>query len=123
MFINKEIMNTEIQPTDKSSRLFGCGGVHPRRGSGENESTRVPRHRPHLSRVCEYAAAVGLGQGRDICREAMALRGARGRRGKWARDGRTLSSLGVHGRDGAGEPRASDLGGVRLRVGDAHLPQ
>ena len=44
-----------------------CGGGHSRRESGENESTRVPRRRPHLSRVREYAAVVGLDQGRDIC--------------------------------------------------------
>ena len=54
-----------------SSRPGECGGGQPRRGSGETESTRVPRRRPHLSRVCEYAAVVGLGQGRDICREAV----------------------------------------------------
>ena len=54
-------MNPEIQPTSPLDLVV----------SGENESTRVPRRRHHLPRVCEYAAVVGLGQGRDICREAV----------------------------------------------------
>jgi len=52
--------------TDKSSGPGGCGDGRPCRGSGGNESTHVPRRRPHLSRVCEYAAAVDPGQGHGI---------------------------------------------------------
>ena len=41
-------------------------------------STRVPRRRPQLSRVGEFVASVGLGQGRDNCREAVRpIRGLR----------------------------------------------
>ena len=63
-------MNPENQPTSPLV-LAGVAVATPRRGSGENESTRVPRRRPHLSRVCVYAAAVGLRQDREICREAV----------------------------------------------------
>ena len=55
--------------TDRSSSPGGCGGGRPCRGSGGNESTHVPRRRPHLSRVCEYAAVVGPGKGHCFYRD------------------------------------------------------
>ena len=63
-------MNPEIQPTSPLD-LAGVVVAAPAAGPGENGSTRMPRRRPHLSRVYVYAAAVGLGQGHDICREAV----------------------------------------------------
>ena len=56
-------------PTDRSSSPDGCGGGRPCRESGGNKSTHVPRRRPHLSRVCEYAAVVGPGKGHCFYRD------------------------------------------------------
>ena len=56
---NQEPRNT----TDKSFSPGWRGGGRPCRGSGEIGSAHVPRRRPHMPRVCEYAAAVVSGKG------------------------------------------------------------
>ena len=48
--------------TDKSPSPGGCGGGRPCRESGGNECAHVPQRRPHVPRMCEYAAALGPGQ-------------------------------------------------------------
>ena len=62
---NYKIMNPEIQPTCPLD-LAGVAVATPAAGLVKMKSTRVPRRRPHLSRVCEYAAVVGLGKDLDI---------------------------------------------------------
>ena len=70
-------MNPEIQPTSPLD-LAGVVMAALTAGLVKNESTCVPRRRPHLPRVCGCAAAVSLGQGRGICREAIwPIRGVR----------------------------------------------
>ena len=70
-------MNPENQPTSPLD-LAGVVMATPTAGLVIIKVTRVLRRRPRLSRVSGWAAAVGLGQGRGTCREAVWLiRGVR----------------------------------------------